>query len=189
MRRATAWTALAFVVVAAASVHAHPESAAPSLRPDVVAAWHEPAELEPHTQWQGFLALSPDSNVTAAAYQICRVGQTCFAPPTPAQRLPNGTWRFDTVDYTVNGRPVDYEAGWRLGVKWWLTEGGDRTVEFPAGPDLASDACGGDAALACAEAHYLAFDLPPASKGSPHVPVAALLASLALVAATVRRAA
>jgi hypothetical protein len=183
VRHATVWLALACAMAAAVPASAHPESAAAALRPDVVAAWHEPADLEPHTQWEGFLQLSSESNVTAASYQICRVGQTCFAPPTPAERLANGTWRFDTADYTVNGSPVDYEPGWRLGVKWWLTEAGNRTVEFPSGPELASVACSGDAALPCAEAHYLAFDLPAAAKGAPGLPPLLFLAALALAAA------
>lgn len=159
---ALAWT------VAAPPALGHPESAAPSLRPDVVAAWHGPLVVQPHTQWQGFLRLAADSNVTAAAYQVCRVGQTCFAPPTPARTDGQGLWSFDTMDYTVGGRPVDYQAGWWLGVKWWLNEtrsdGTQHLVGFPTGPDPLSAACMGDQALACAEAHYLAFDVARPAK-------------------------
>src|SRR5207249_4620623 len=100
---------------------AHAESEAPALRPDVLAAGHEPAVVPPHTQWRGFLQLRPGSNVTVAYYQICRVGAACFAPPAPAARG-GDTFRFDTTDYTVNGRPVDYQPGWRLGVVWRLNE-------------------------------------------------------------------
>lgn len=196
MAPAPRWSLVALLLATAAAVgpaaSAHPESAAPSLRPDVVAAWHEPAAVEPHTQWHGYLRLEPSTNVTAAAYQICRVGQTCFAPPAPAHRLENGTWAFDTADYLANGRPVDYGAGWRLGVKWWLTEArpeGNATVEFPQGPDVTSDACSGDAALGCAESHYLAFEVAAAGKGAP-APAAgwAALGLAALAAAARRRA-
>ncbi len=150
-------TAAAALLPAAA---AHAESEAPSLRPDVLAAGHEPANVLPHSQWRGFLRLAPESNVTSASYQVCRVGQACFAPPTPAVHV-GSEWRFDTAGYTVNGKPVDYQPGWRLGVKWWLTEtrgdGSNVAVEFPAGPDASSPECQGDGAAGCAEQHYLAF--------------------------------
>ena len=181
--------ALALAAALAPSAGGHPESAAPSLRPDVLAAWHDPPAVEARTQWHGYLQLAPHSNVTAAAYQICRVGLACFAPPTPAQDMGNGTWGFDTTDYTVNGRPVEYGAGWRLGVKWWLTEAradGNVTVQFPQGPDPLSPQCDGDAALACAEEHYLAFDVARAPKGSP-APALALMACALLAVALARR--
>jgi hypothetical protein len=145
----------------------------------------------PHSQWQGFLQLRPDSNVTAARYQICRVGDTCFAPPTAATAAGNGTFRFDTNGYLANGRPVDYQAGWRLGVKWLLDErlanGTMRTVDFPAGPDLTAPGCEGDAALACNEAHYLAFDMPAASKPAPSLLGSWVAIATLAVAALVRR--
>jgi hypothetical protein len=184
---AIAVTALAVLPAPAA---AHPESAAPSLRPDVVRAGHEPDVVQPHTQWQGFLEMAPDSNVTAAYYQVCRVGQACFAPPTPAEKV-GTTFRFDTSGYLANGRPVDYEAGWRLGVTWILEErlanGTTSAVRFPLGPDVESPACQGDAALGCAEAHYLAFDIPAEERGSPSVPAGLVLAALAVFAAAARR--
>lgn len=190
----TALGLLALLVLAAAPASAHPESAAPSLRPDVVRAGHEPEVVLPHTQWRGFLELEPGSNVTAAYYQVCRVGQACFAPPTPADRIANATFGFDTADYLANGEPVDYEAGWRIGVTWVLEErlsnGTTRLVRFPVGPDVLSPECQGDAAAACAEAHYLAFDIPAEERESPAVaafPIGALLAAFAFVAARRRR--
>lgn len=176
---------LAWAALAAVPATAHPESAAPTLRSDVLAAWHDPPVVEPHTQWHGYLQMTPDSNVTAASFQICRVGLACFAPPTPAQDLGNGTWGFDTNDYTVNGRPVDYESGWRLGVKWWLSErsgNGTSLVEFPDGPDPSAPECDGDGALACAEAHYLAFDVERSPKGSPALPALGMALALAALA-------
>jgi len=168
---------------------AHAESEAPALRPDVVAAGHEPAVVQPHTQWRGFLTLAPGSNVTGAFYQVCRVGAACFAPPTAAVRE-GATFRFDTSDYKVAGRPVDYQPGWRLGVVWLLNEtaaDGTATVAtFPDGPDLSSPGCAGDAAASCAEAHYLAFDVAAAPHRSP-APGPGLMALAAGAVAVLRR--
>lgn len=196
MERATFRPGLGFLAAAALALAlsvpaaAHPESAAPSLRPDVVRAGHEPEAVQPHTQWKGFLELRPDTNVTAAYYQVCRVGDACFAPPAPAERH-GSAFRFDTSDYLANGRPVDYEAGWRLGVTWLLEErlpnGTVQSVRFPAGPDVLSPDCQGDAALACAEAHYLAFDIPAETRGSPGLPAALAPIPLALAAARAAR--
>ncbi|HJQ93042.1 MAG TPA: hypothetical protein VJ874_02020 [Candidatus Thermoplasmatota archaeon] len=173
----------------------HPESAAPSLRPDVFRAGHEPEVVMPHTQWTGFLELEPGTNVTAAYYQVCRVGQACFAPPTPATRVLSAGeggpgFRFDTATYLANGKPVDYEAGWRIGVTWLLEErlanGTTQMARFPAGPDVLSPECQGDAAMACAEAHYLAFDIPAEGRDSPPAPLLSLLAALGLAAFAAR---
>lgn len=189
---------LAVVVVAVAALAAalglapiadgHPESAAPALRSDVVRAGHEPEVVQPHSQWRGFLELRDGHDVTAAFYQVCRVGDACFAPPAPATAVGEGRFEFDTSEYLANGRPVDYEAGWRLGVTWVLEErqanGSTMAVRFPAGPDLASPECMGDAALACSEQHYLAFDVAgkAGGRGAPSAGVGAL-ATLSLLAA------
>lgn len=189
------------LLLAAAGAAAHPESAAPSLREDVVRAGHEPAVVEPHTQWRGFLELDGSTNVTAAYYQVCRVGQACFAPPTPAtmaeadpgkpvaeQRV---RFSFDTAEYLANGRPVDYEAGWRIGVTWILEErlanGTTQLARFPMGPDVLSPECQGDAALPCAEAHYLAFDIPAGERGSPSPSLALVGLGLLATAFQARR--
>ncbi|MEA3166979.1 MAG: hypothetical protein QOJ26_1863 [Thermoplasmata archaeon] len=178
----------AFAIIAPAE--AHPESAAPSLRADVIAVGHSPAVVPPHTQWSGFLQLSADSDVTAAYYQVCRVGDACFAPPTLATKV-GDRFEFDTNDYLANGRPVDYEPGWRLGVTWVLQEpaanGTMMSTRFPEGPDLASQACQGDAASSCAEQHYFVFDIPVEEKPAPSIPVLWSVATLTLLAAILRR--
>jgi hypothetical protein len=174
----------------AGTASAHPESAAPSLRTDVVRAGHEPEVVQPHTQWEGFLELTAGSNVTAAFYQVCRVGQACFAPPTPAHK-DGPSFRFDTSDYLANGRPVDYEPGWRIGVTWILEErlpnGTTASVRFPVGPDVNSPECQGEAALPCAEAHYLAFDIPAEERDSPGTTSTLLFAALAAIAVALHR--
>ena len=187
--RDLAWLLLAAATAAALSAPpsaAHPEAAAPTLRADVVRAGHEPEVVEPHTQWRGFLELQAGTNVTAAFYQVCRVGQACFAPPAPATDVGDRSFRFDTSQYLANGRPVDYQPGWRLGVTWLLEErlpnGTTQTTRFPVGPDVLAPDCQGEAALACAEAHYLAFDLPADDRPSPGLPVPTVLLALALVA-------
>ncbi|MCA1810454.1 MAG: hypothetical protein LC623_00380 [Halobacteriales archaeon] len=180
----TRWLAGLLLVALLPPAAAHAEQDAALLRPDVLRAGHAPDAVEPHRQWTGFLVLRPGHNVTAAQYQICRVGQACFAPPSPATRVGNDTFAFDTADYKANGKPVDYQPGWRIGVQWVLTEGaGNATRQslFPQGPGPGDPACAGDAAaLACQEQHYLAFDMAPVAKESPAqgvaLPVAALLA-------------
>lgn len=186
--RAAAVLLLLVALVPLAAAHA--ESEAPSMRPDVARVWHEPETPAPHTQWDGFLQLRSGSNVTAANYQVCRVGQACFAPPTLAEGPTNGTFRFDTSGYRANGQAIDYQAGWRLGVKWFLYEMSgngtnmtSRTVEFPSGPDLSSPECAGDAAMACSEQHYFVFTMgAPAAKPSPGMGLAALCGLLAAAA-------
>src|SRR5688500_3176952 len=74
------------VLLATPSAVAYDETEAPSLRADVLFVWHEPETPRPHTQWRGFIQMHPASNVTEAHYQVCRVGQACFAPPTLADR-------------------------------------------------------------------------------------------------------
>ncbi|HEX2065991.1 MAG TPA: hypothetical protein VHI93_04180 [Candidatus Thermoplasmatota archaeon] len=163
---------------------AYSEAEAASLRPDVVRAGHSPQVVAPHTQWQGFLVLRPGHAVVAAQYQVCRVGEACFAPPAPAVRQGNDTFAFDTANYTVQGRPVDYQAGWRIGVQWILTErvgNATRQSAFPAGPGD-DPACREERmALACQERHYLVFSMAPGVQPSP--PPAAPLAFLFLLAA------
>ena len=167
----------------AAPALAHSEAAAPSLDPRVEAAWHEPAVVEPHTQWQGFLQLRTGADVVSASYQICRVGLACFAPPAQAVRDVDGALRFDTTDYTVAGpdgaRPVDYQAGWRVGVKWLLTDAGGNTTSLPP-----SAHCAADAGAECLEAEYLAFDIAsPASRSTPLGPLSLLGVAAALMVA------
>ena len=50
-------------VLAMPPAGAAPESEAPGLRGDVVAAWHDPPVVRPHTQWHGYLQLAPGTAV------------------------------------------------------------------------------------------------------------------------------
>jgi hypothetical protein len=178
---------LALLPVAAA----HAEADAGLLRPDVLRAGHAPEMVQAHTQWQGFLVLRPGHSVTAAQYQICRVGSACFAPPAPARRVGDDTFTFETAAYQAGGKPIDYQPGWRLGVQWILTEragNATRQTLFPEGPSPTDAGCAGDQmALACQERHYLAFDVAPAAKGAPAPGLAAVLVGLALAGGARRR--
>jgi hypothetical protein len=174
-----AWVAALLLLTPLAA--ALTEDQAPMIDDRVVRAWHEPAIVQPGTQWQGFLQLREDSNVTAASYQVCNVADgVCFAPPQPAQAVAAGTFGFDTSNYTANGQPIRYEAGWRLGVKWYLQLADGTTDCLPA-------PCPNGTAGGSLDDHYLTFDLPRApAHGAPGLPLAALMA-LILLAASARR--
>lgn len=185
-RAALLATALALVLAAPAAAYDETDAArarvAETGESDVVAVWHEPAVVQPSTQWHGFIQFAPGANVTAVRYQICHVGYSCFAPPTPAQRVNATTWTFDTNHYLAAGsnRPVDWQAGWRVGMKFILdqsTPHGALETAFPNGtanPDSL-------------EFHYLAFNMPPAAKNSPAVAPALAIGILLLAAALRRR--
>lgn len=166
-------------LLAVAPAEAYPESAAPQLDERVLEAGHLPAVVEPHTQWQGFLRLRPGADVVAASYQICRVGSACFAPPAPAAR-DGDTFRFDTNDYTALGAPIDYGAGWRIGVKWFLTDAAGNLTELPP-----AAGCGATSSADCLEREYLAFDIP-AARGTP-APLPLLALAVVALAAARRR--
>lgn len=183
---------LGALLLAAAPAAAVDESEAASLRDDVLWTWHEPEVPQPHAQWHGFIQLHPATDVVAVHYQVCRVGQACFAPPTAAKAQGEQVYAFDTSDYKANGQPVDYQAGWRLGVKWFLDEQRENgtvvTAEFPSGPDLSSPECAGDAAMACSERHYFVFTMGgPTGKPSPGMGLPALLVLLAVALALASR--
>ncbi len=163
MRLLLAATLLALLLVNAAQ--AYPESDAPAVRvkeggpDDVERVWHEPVVVQPGTQWQGYIQFRANHSVEKVKVQICDVGRVCFAPPIPIQAMPDGrTWTFNTTDYrdTLSGRPIEYEAGWRLGMQFILSErlanGTTFDKAFPSGAESSDDL----------EYHYLAFDMPVA---------------------------
>lgn len=135
--------------------------------------------------WSGWLQLRDDANVTSARFQVCRVGLACFAPPAPAEPDGANGFRFNTTNLLVQGPegrvPVEFQAGWRVGVKWFLTDASGATSELPH-----SD-CSSASGAACLEDAYLAFTIPASARGMPSVGPAAIgLAALALAMA-VRR--
>ncbi len=187
------------LLLGAAPVQAFEESEASSLDARIVAVWHTPAVPEPGTQWQGFIQFTPGHNVTAVRYQICDVGNACFAPPTPATRLNETTWTFDTDNYRdpTFDRPIlwgdaSYSGGapWRVGTQYFLTQSDGNMTVVPHGEDFASDVCK-DRYRACAETHYIAWEMPAgrvgASEGAPGLGLVGILVAVAVVGAAVRK--
>jgi hypothetical protein len=134
------WAFLALLLLALAtlvpSAAAVAEAEASSTHPDVLRAWHEPADVVPGTQWHGYLQLRPEASPAQVGYQICNAGDGyCFAPTHDATSLGNGTYRFDTEDYLAsNGKPVDWQAGWRIGVRWFLADAQGNGTWVPRAP-------------------------------------------------------
>lgn len=198
------------VLLLAPLAAAYPESQASAVRvaeggpDDVEAVWHEPAVVQPGTQWQGYIRFRPNHTIEQVKVQICDVGRVCFAPPIPIERLGGNssehsgmehdatmeatgledgrTWTFNTTDYrdTLSGRPIEYRAGWRLGMQFILSErlanGTVVDTKFPNGSQNPDDL----------EFHYFAFDMPKASgrdAPGPGLPGLAAMLALAAVAA------
>jgi hypothetical protein len=179
---------LAFVgLLLVPAAHAVEEPDAPALRlaqsgkDDLVRVWHEPEVVLPGTQWRGFIMFRPGHDVAdVQGFQVCDVGKSCFAPPTSLQRLNETTWMFDTATYIPPGTnaPVQYEAGQRLGVRFYIVEPGPEgnltVTTFPSNEGDPLDA----------EAHYIAFDMPPprrqAAGAQPMAFVAILFAGVLL---------
>ena len=181
MRRAAGLLALLLLAAPAAGV---PERDAWSTHPAVSEAWHEPALVRPGEQWRGYLQLKPGFDYARVGYQVCNAGDGfCFAPTHDAQALGNGTYRFDTSDYLAGGRPVDWQPGWRVGVRWFLADE-DRPDSngtwVPRAPPSPTEEVP-------IEDLYLTFDIPgEPARGAP-APAFLLLAFAVLGAAALRR--
>ena len=173
------------VILLVPAAQAYPESEASEVRvreggpDDVERVWHEPATVQPGTQWQGFIRFRGNHSIEQVKVQICDVGRVCFAPPISIHAMPDGqTWTFNTTEYrdTLSGRPIEYEAGWRLGMQFILTErlanGTVVETRLPEGLENPDDL----------ELHYLAFDMPKAtSRGAPGLPLAGTILALFVV--------
>lgn len=183
----------ALLLLPAAS--AYPESAAPSLDERIVRVWHEPEVPAPGTQWQGFMELAPGHNVSQVKYQICRVGQNCFAPPTPAQDMGDNVWRFDTNDYRdpIVGEPIHWGedvngdgSEWLVGVQYFLVDPDHEAGKpVPEGLEIPSEECDAVSWEECSATHYFVFAMPAETSSgeqAPALPVAFLLIALAFLA-------
>lgn len=176
--------AATFVVLlsSTAPVAAWNESAAPQLDSRVLAAWHDPQVAQADQPWHAFLQVDPAANVSEALFQVCRVGKACFAPPAPAQDMGNATFGFASSD-AGGGPAVDFQPGWRIGIKWYLRNANGSLDSLPPSPE-GQPVCADSAALECQEAHYLAFDLMPAKDASA---APGFLAAVGLLAVAARR--
>lgn len=173
------WALVAVLLLAPAAA-ALPEGDAASAHPDVVRAWHEPEPVQPGSQWSGFLQLRPGHGAANVSYQVCDVADgVCFSFPHPAADVGNGTFRFDTADYLANGRPVRWEAGWRVGVRWFLAGPDGNGTWVPRAPPSPTE-------VVPIEDLYLTFDIPGGgARGSPAPGL--VIAALAIAAAALRR--
>lgn len=182
--------AATIVLLLASAAQAYPESEASAVRvseggpDDVERVWHEPATVPPGTQWEGFIRFRANHSIEQVKMQICDVGRVCFAPPIPIRAMPDGlTWMFNTTEYrdTLSGRPIEYEAGWRLGVQFILTErlANSTLVDtrLPQGLANPDDL----------EFHYFAFDMPKSSSRNTPLPWVFVVLALAVVALRRRR--
>lgn len=179
--------ALLAALVLAPLAGAVPEAQAPGTHADVLRAWHEPAEVEPGQQWHGYLQLRPGAAPAWVGYQICNAGDGyCFAPTHDATSLGNGTYRFDTQDYQVSDgqggmRPVAWQAGWTVGVRWFLADGSGNGTWVPRAPPAPTEQ------VAIADL-YLTFQVPATGRqGAPASPPTLLAMALLAVAAVRRR--
>lgn len=188
--------ALLLAVLLVLPATAYDESEAPAVDPRIERVWHEPAVPAPGQQWQGWIAFVPGHDVTEVLYQVCNVGVACIAPPTPAVRLNDTTWTYDTADYTdPQGNPVpwgddtlDGGRDWRVGTQFFLRTADNDTLQaVPHGENLSSPACEGRY-RECSETHYFAWDMPAGPVGAGRDAPAPLLApALLLVALALRR--
>lgn len=178
--RASVPVAVLVILCLAPAACAYPESDAPSLDPRVERAWHEPDAVEPGMQWHGFLLLRDGHNVTGASYQICNAGKsaTCFAPPTAAHWLDERTLSFDTNDYLANGKPVKWEAGWLIGVRWCLAEGAPNNAST-VGDCVWLPPQTGESI----ESHYLTFAMPAKAEGAAGASLSFVVAALVVALA------
>lgn len=194
------WIWLALLIVAVPHAAAVEEADAKSVDPMIAEVGHTPDEPQPGTQWEGFIRFEPGHNVTAVHYQACKVGDSCFFPPTPAQRRDNDTWAFNTSDYGPPGQQVAwgvYYSGeephdtWRVGVQYLVfRDGEDEVYEnaelLPEGVDTASQECADLGGVGCSETHYFAFDMPARAAGdreaAPGLAAVLVLLAVAIVA-------
>ncbi len=167
----------------------------------VEAVWHAPDEPQPGTQWTGGLRLAPDTNVTQVLYQICRVGEACFAPPTPANSADGRNWTFDTNDYRdpVQGMliawginlPHQHDTTWEVGVQYFLrTPNNTAGDPVPRGieelpPRDCVDACWDE----WSATHYFVFTMPATSAGQETTPAPGIPILLVLLAVGARNVA
>ncbi len=151
-------------------------------REDVVRVWHEPASPEAGTQWRGGIEFRPGHAIGDVKFQICRVGVACFAPPTDAQESGPDAWTFNTAAYVVPGagRPVTWEAGWRIGVRFVINEtlvdGRPTEHFFPAASDSG-----------VLEDDYFAFNMAAAPQKATPAPAFPSFAIGLLVSLLLRR--
>ncbi len=191
MRRIALLIVLALLPLAGAV----PESEASQVDPRLAAVWHNPDVPQPGQQWTGGVRLVDGHNVTQVLYQICRVGESCFAPPTPAIQQDVNSWSFDTNDYRdpVQDQPVAWginlahEDGdtWAVGVQYFFQTADNEPPgdAVPAGiKELPPSDCTGECWIDWSASHYFVFTMPATTestdRGAPGPGLLAIIGGL-----------
>lgn len=140
-------------------------------------------------QFVAILELETNLDIVDVTYQMCDVGQTCFAIGYPVPQQADGTYRLATADewmhseFMADGEQRTFSAGERIGWQYFIELANETVLTFPHGEEcdvFAPD----DEWLACQESHYFAVDIAE----SKSTPAGLLLAPAALLIAVRRRA-
>lgn len=145
---------------------------------------------------QGALTFRDGYGVEDVRYQICRIGESCFAIGVPTHNE-SGTWTFDTADIPAaigRSAPTTYEAGQRIGVQFFVCTAADPPCPenplewrfFPVGEEGCVEKETTEAFRACEETHYFGVTIEE-SRRTPGPGLLGLVAGLAAVALLARR--
>lgn len=151
---------------------------------DIVAGASFPAEIVAGEQFTATLHFNGD--VDDVRYQICSIGNACFASNLELVRTGNN-WTLDTAKIPDQldfiDKPQQFVAGERIGVQFFITQGNE-TTPFPHGrecdprdPELASN----EAWIACDETHYFGTNVIAGEKQTPGLGFLAAIVAIALV--------
>jgi hypothetical protein len=143
-----------------------------------------PEEIVAGQQFSATLHLAKE--VESVRYQICSIGNACFASNLELERSGNN-WTLDTAKIPDQldfiDKPQQFEEGERIGVQFFIKQGNE-TVLFPHGrdcdprdPELEST----EAWVACDETHYFGTNVIAGEKQAPGLGFLALLVVIALV--------
>lgn len=150
------------------------------------------------------LSFTEEVNVSDVKYQICYIGQGCFAIGVPTTEVEPGTWRIDTrdinehtgyeKDINFQRQPVHDPQPTRIGIQFFVCTTDDvpcpdNPLEwrpFPVGESGCAQQPSPEAFRACEETHYFGITIEESrAVPGPGLPVA--LAVIALGALAVRR--
>ena len=139
---------------------------------------------------RGSITFAP-GHVKDVQYQICEIGQACFAIGIPLQR-DNDTWSFDTADLPKHSplfdAPPTFVAGTRVGIQFFVhpTASDGDPLLFPKGlpetiPSFEQDF------VTWSETHYFETVIQPGQKDAPSLGLVVLVVGIMLLAMVRRR--
>lgn len=154
----------------------------------VEAVWVEPTVVQAGTQFEGFIRFAPDYPVEDVTYQICEVGDACFAIGVPMEPVGDNTWRFDTADlpkYTNLPRPREYKEGEDIGFSFFVylpdVQREEGFLPFPDQPKCSAE-LPYEEWMACEETQYFVTTIAAGEKETPGLGLLPLLPLLGLAA-------